>query len=72
MTTHYIPSFTETNGRKQLAVCGRWVTRHDHSTEPNCPACAAWLIKDDAAFVAALAADPELRALYPDNTQEKK
>lgn len=46
MTTHWIPPFTRINGRKQEASCGAWVTARDHSNEPSCPACAAYLQQD--------------------------
>lgn len=47
LKTHYIPPFTERNGRKQLTVCGEWVDpRCDHSTEPTCPTCQAYLLAE--------------------------
>jgi hypothetical protein len=46
METHYIPPYTRVNGRKQETVCGTWITAREHSKEPTCPACAAWLEQD--------------------------
>lgn len=40
---HYLPAFTRTDGVRQQAVCGRYVFPMEHSTEPTCPACRAWL-----------------------------
>lgn len=43
-STHYIPAFTTNVGPLQRAVCGAYVEpRTQHSTEPDCEACAAWL-----------------------------
>lgn len=51
MTSHYLrPAFTHRRGHgkhaEEIAVCGRWVPIHDHSVEPQCKACAAWLEQD--------------------------
>lgn len=49
--THYIPSFTRP-GRdrwnQQQAVCGEWVDVTDHTNEPTCATCAAWLVQDNS------------------------
>ncbi len=59
--THYIPAFTERNGRQQRAACGAWAYSSEHSTTPDCLGCQTWLTKDavelDAAMEA-LAAEP--------------
>lgn len=44
--THYILPITERNGRFQLSACNRWVLDRDHSTEPTCATCAAYLLDD--------------------------
>ena len=43
--THYVPAFAQTNGRKQQAVCGKWLTTPVtcHSSEPTCTDCQTWL-----------------------------
>ncbi len=48
MSTHYIPYFTREYGRQRETVCGAHVLPSEHSTEPNCPACRAWLVQDAA------------------------
>ena len=40
---HYLPAFTRTDGVRQEAVCGRYVFPMEHTTEPDCPECRAWL-----------------------------
>jgi len=52
METHYIPSFTVARGHQQQAVCGAWAeTASQHSAEPTCPKCAAWLAALDSVEV---------------------
>ena len=46
--THYLPAFTSLRQRVQLAVCGRAINPEQHSTEPTCPKCHAWLEADEA------------------------
>lgn len=53
--THYLPAFTTRHQRLQMAICGRIITQHEHSAEPTCPRCLAWL-EADAAEARALAA----------------
>lgn len=48
LPTHYAPYFTERNGHKQLTVCGEWIRPTEHSTEPTCPTCQAYLQADEA------------------------
>ena len=48
MTTHYIPAFTRENGRQREAACGAWVRRAEHSCEPSCPTCKAYLESETA------------------------
>lgn len=44
--THYIPFFTTRRHGLQRAACGEPVDRRQHSCEPECPECAAWLAAD--------------------------
>jgi len=53
MASHYIPYFTTENGPKRSTVCGLWIDKRDHTAEPTCPDCQAWLA-DDAAQLQAL------------------
>lgn len=46
--THYIPYFTRTDGRVQRAVCGEMIHAVDHTPEPTCPQCKAWIDADAA------------------------
>lgn len=48
MTTHYLPPFTRINGRQQEAACGAWIAVREHSIEPTCPRCLAYLQQDAA------------------------
>lgn len=48
MATHYVAYFAEPHARYRTAVCGAHVFMSDHSVEPTCPACAAWLAADEA------------------------
>lgn len=41
--THYIPAFTEVNGRSQLSACNKWIPADEHSAEPTCPTCKAYI-----------------------------
>lgn len=43
MITHYIPAFTEENGRHQRAACGAWVLPSQHATIPDCASCNEYL-----------------------------
>ena len=45
--THYILALTERNGRYQLAACNRWTLESEHSTEPTCSTCKAY-VEDDS------------------------
>lgn len=45
-TTHYIPAFTQRRRGGQVAVCGATVSAREHTVEPSCPACQAWLARD--------------------------
>ena len=44
--SHYVPAYTEVNGRHQKAACGAWVTPREHSSEPDCDACHAYLLAE--------------------------
>ncbi len=47
--THYIPAFTVFRGREQrlqYAACGTVVSASEHSTEPTCPDCMAYVESD--------------------------
>ena len=44
--THYIPFFTVTRQGLQLSACEQWVTPKQHSAEPTCAICAAFLIAE--------------------------
>ena len=50
MTSHYIGAFTQRRGHgkhaEEIAICGRWTPIHDHSVEPTCKECEAWLEQD--------------------------
>jgi hypothetical protein len=46
--THYIPMFTARAGRLQQAACGEYAGSSEHSTEPTCPTCRAYLEADAA------------------------
>ena len=44
VTSHYLPRFTTSIGPLQRAICGAWIeARAEHSTEPTCPTCAAYV-----------------------------
>ena len=43
MISHYVPAYTEINGGREKAACGALVTPREHSTEPDCDACQAYL-----------------------------
>lgn len=47
--THYIPYFTTENGRKRSTVCGLFIDCRDHTAEPTCPDCQAWLQQEATA-----------------------
>jgi len=45
--SHYLPWFTtHKNGRLQQTACGIYISRDNHTAEPTCPQCAAWLVRD--------------------------
>lgn len=47
--THYIPAFTVFRGREQHvqhAACGQFVSASEHSTEPTCAECLAYVESD--------------------------
>ena len=46
--TCYIPAFTSVHQRLQMAICGRIIDWREHSPEPTCPRCLAWLEADEA------------------------
>lgn len=55
--THYIPAFTAINGRDQQAVCGLWVRADEHTTEPTCADCRAYLTDEGQTSHLAAAAE---------------
>jgi hypothetical protein len=73
--THYIPYFTRADGKVQRAVCGEMIHAVDHTSDPTCPQCKAW-IDADAAEAAQFetveqhaealfgAADPDARPVF--------
>ena len=70
MISHYIPAFTKTRGHGEhmegRAVCGSWTGWRNHSIEPRCPDCAAWLEQDAVdteALVKQWAAEDAARAV---------
>ena len=50
--THYLPAFTTYRLSRQRAVCGAFIAPAQHSTEPSCAACVAWLEADDKVVLA--------------------
>lgn len=69
MLTHYVAFEAQKHidGRR-ATVCREWVSMAEHSTEPTCPACQAWIGSDEAALQALLAMPPGPRlTLPPDN-----
>lgn len=45
--THYSPFLCERQRGMEKAVCGAWIDpRCDHSTEPTCPTCKAYLLAE--------------------------
>ena len=46
--THYLPAYTEVNGRQQKAACGRWIRAQEHSNEPTCDGCHAYVESEAA------------------------
>ena len=46
--TCYIPAFTTIHQRLQMSICGRIIDQREHSSEPTCPRCRAWLEADEA------------------------
>ena len=69
--THYIPAYTERRlSRLQRAVCGVWIREQDHSAEPACAQCAAWL-DADSREAAALAAKWDAEASCRHDWQEQ-
>ena len=54
--THYLPYFTQYRLHQQRAACGVFIEEKDHSPEPSCPQCLAWIqqgLKDTEAIVMA-------------------
>jgi hypothetical protein len=47
--THYITKAAQFSVRAKVvyAVCGSPASRSQHSTDPDCPGCRAWLAPDD-------------------------
>lgn len=43
MVSHYVPYFTVQRNRWLRAACGVFVGRDEHTPEPTCPRCQAWL-----------------------------
>lgn len=50
--THYLPAFTTYRMSRQRAVCGAFIAPTQHSAEPSCPHCEAWLQADDRVVLA--------------------
>lgn len=48
LASHYIPAFTEQNGRLQRAACGRWVRAAEHASAPTCDDCQAYVESEAA------------------------
>ena len=46
--THYLPYFTQYLFHQQRAACGLFIEETDHSPEPSCPQCLAWIQWDPA------------------------
>jgi hypothetical protein len=46
MPSHYLPAFTRQLGRKQQAACSLYIFAHEHSSEPECSTCAAFLVQE--------------------------
>ena len=63
--THYIPAFTSMHQRLQMAICGRIIAWNEHSPEPTCPRCAAWIDADEKEAAA-------LSALWDREAEEKE
>ena len=63
--SHYIPAFTEVNGHSQRAACGVWVRAEEHSTEPTCEGCKAYV--ESEAATANLTADDVFGTFSPDD-----
>jgi len=42
-----VPFFTEISRRARLTVYGRLVEMTEHSVEPTCPKCKAWVEADE-------------------------
>ena len=59
--THYLPYFTTRRHGGQQAVCGRVIDAHEHSPDPTCPKCQAWIDADEKE-AAALAAQWDAEA----------
>ena len=60
MITHYLPPFTRLRGVHQQAACGKFILPQEHSAEPRCAACKAYVEREatlDAAMEAT-AAEP--------------
>lgn len=44
--SHYLPAYTQINGRKQKAACGAWVTARQHADQPTCADCLAYVLSE--------------------------
>ena len=45
-TTHYAPAFTRIKGVRQQAACGLFILPSQHSAEPGCPVCQAYVLQE--------------------------
>lgn len=50
--SHYLPAYHDRPNRwgRVPAVCGAHIVTTEHSTDPTCPRCAAWLQDDESGF----------------------
>lgn len=53
--SHYIADYASQHQHLRLAVCGKLIDTREHSPEPDCEKCSAWVDADekDAAALAA-------------------
>lgn len=71
MDTHYVAPFTRINGRKQQAVCCRYVRPNEiapRGSAPTCPECLTYVEagpQREQEFETTIAADPDLAAYFP-------
>ena len=45
--SHYISDFTSRRHTIRLAVCGKLIDTREHSPEPDCEKCSAWVDADE-------------------------